>query len=63
MPNRIYRGPVDRQPRTVSDKTVAGAYLPGTFATDGTGQAQTETATPPAPDGARGWDGVAFDVS
>lgn len=35
MPNRIYRGPVDRQPRTVSDKTVAGAYLPGTFVTEG----------------------------
>ncbi|HEX7950538.1 MAG TPA: molybdopterin-dependent oxidoreductase [Candidatus Limnocylindrales bacterium] len=32
-------------------------------ATDGTGQVQTEQATPPAPDGARGWDGVAFDVS
>lgn len=30
MPNRIYRGPADRQPKTVSDKTVAGAYLPGT---------------------------------
>ncbi|MGX1096524.1 hypothetical protein [Amorphus sp. MBR-141] len=31
--NRIYRGPVTSgwQPRTVSDKTVAGAYLPGTF--------------------------------
>lgn len=31
--NRIYRGPVTSgwQPRTVSDKPVAGAYLPGTF--------------------------------
>ncbi len=31
--NVIYRGPVTTgwQPRTVSDKTVAGAYLPGTF--------------------------------
>ena len=31
--NVIYRGPVTSgwQPRTVSDKTVAGAYLPGTF--------------------------------
>jgi hypothetical protein len=33
--NRIYRGPADRQPKTVSDKTVAGAYLPGTFVTEG----------------------------
>jgi DMSO/TMAO reductase YedYZ molybdopterin-dependent catalytic subunit len=32
-------------------------------ATDGTGVTQTETPSPPAPDGARGWDGVAFDVS
>lgn len=31
--NVIYRGPVTSgwQPRTVTDKTVAGAYLPGTF--------------------------------
>lgn len=31
--NVIYRGPVTSgwQPRTVSDKPVAGAYLPGTF--------------------------------
>lgn len=31
--NVIYRGPVTTgwQPRTVTDKTVAGAYLPGTF--------------------------------
>ncbi|MEY4075109.1 MAG: hypothetical protein RJA29_2466 [Pseudomonadota bacterium] len=28
--NVIYRGPVGRQPRTIS-KEVAGAYLPGTF--------------------------------
>jgi len=34
MANRIYRGPADRQPKTVSDKTVAGAYLPGTFVTE-----------------------------
>jgi len=27
--NVIFRGPVSRQPRTVSDKTVAGAYSPG----------------------------------
>jgi len=35
MANRIYRGPNDRQPHTVSDKSVAGAYLPGTFVTEG----------------------------
>lgn len=28
--NVIYRGPVDKQPRTIQ-KEVAGAYLPGTF--------------------------------
>jgi hypothetical protein len=33
--NRVYRGPADRQPETVSDKTVAGAYLPCTFVTEG----------------------------
>ncbi len=33
--NRIYRGHVERQPRSVSDKTVAGAYLPGTFVVEG----------------------------
>ena len=40
-----------------------GHHVVQVRATDGTGQVQTETATPPAPDGARGWDGVAFDVS
>jgi hypothetical protein len=33
--NRIYRGPAERDPETVSDKTVAGAYLPGTFVSEG----------------------------
>lgn len=33
--NRIDRNPLGRQPKTVSDKTVAGAYLPGTFVTEG----------------------------
>ena len=32
-------------------------------ATDGTGTTQTEIASRPAPDGARGWDSVAFDVA
>ena len=40
-----------------------GHHVVQVRATDGTGQVQTEQATPPAPDGARGWDGVAFDVS
>jgi DMSO/TMAO reductase YedYZ molybdopterin-dependent catalytic subunit len=31
-------------------------------ATDGTGVTQVETPTPPAPDGARGWDSVSVDV-
>lgn len=31
--NTIYRGPTDRQPRTISQK-VSGAYLPGTFVED-----------------------------
>lgn len=35
MPNRVYRGPTDRQPIAISDKTVAGAYLPCTFVTEG----------------------------
>ncbi|WP_054075843.1 hypothetical protein [Comamonas testosteroni] len=35
MPNLIYRGPHDKHPRTVSEKAVAGAYLPGTFVTEG----------------------------
>lgn len=35
MANRIYRGPNDRQPKTVSGKTVTGALLPGTWVTEG----------------------------
>jgi hypothetical protein len=31
--NVIYRGPADRQPRTVN-KSVAGAYVPGVFVTE-----------------------------
>ena len=34
MASRAYRGPNDRQIKTVSDKTVAGAYLPCTFVTE-----------------------------
>lgn len=47
MANVIYRGPHDKHPRTVSDKTVAGAYLPGTFITEGA--AALTQATAPAP--------------
>lgn len=35
MANRIYRGPQDRQPKTVSQKAVSGALLPATFVTEG----------------------------
>lgn len=44
MPNRIYRGPADRQPKTVSGKTLAGAYLPGTFVTEGASTLTQATA-------------------
>jgi len=47
MPNRIYRGPADRQPKTVSDKTLAGAYLPGTFVTEGAATLTQATAFGP----------------
>lgn len=45
--NRIYRGPQDRQPKTVSSKTVTGALLPATFVTEGaTALAQAAAAGP-----------------
>lgn len=44
MPNRVYRGPFDRQPKTISDKTVAGAYLPCTFVTEGAATLTQATA-------------------
>ncbi|WP_343632678.1 hypothetical protein [Roseateles sp.] len=47
MPNRIYRGHVERQPRSVSDKTVAGAYLPGTFVVEGASSLTQATAFGP----------------
>lgn len=31
MPNAVYRGPSDRQPHTISSRTVSGALLPCTF--------------------------------
>lgn len=33
--NLIYRAPIKDEPETVSDKTVAGAYLPGILVTEG----------------------------
>ena len=30
MPNRVYRGPSNRQPNTIGNRTVAGPYLPCT---------------------------------
>lgn len=44
MGSRAYLGPVDRQPKTVSDKTVAGAYLPSTFVTEGASTLTQATA-------------------
>lgn len=44
--NRIYRGPQDRQPKTVSGKTV-GALLPGTFVTEGATAFTQATAAGP----------------
>lgn len=45
--NRIYRGPMDRQPRTVSGKTTAAALLPGTFVTEGATTFAQATAVGP----------------
>lgn len=47
MPSRAYRGPNDRQYKTVSDKTVAGAYLPCTFVTEGASALTQATAFGP----------------
>lgn len=44
MPSRAYLAPVDRTPHTVSDKTVAGAYLPCTFVTEGASTLTQATA-------------------
>jgi len=44
MPSRAYRGPVDRQPVIVSNKTVAGAYFPCTFVTEGVSTLTQATA-------------------
>jgi len=47
MANRVYRGPVSRQPETVSDKTVTGALLPCTFVTEGATSLAQATAFGP----------------
>lgn len=47
MANRIFRGPAAHQPRTVSEKSVAGAYLPGTFVTEGVAQLTQAAAFSP----------------
>ncbi len=44
MAKRVYLGPSDREPVTVSDKTVAGAYLPATFVTEGASTLTQATA-------------------
>lgn len=45
MPNTIYRGPANRAPRTISDKTVAAALLPGTAVFVGTTLTQAASAS------------------
>lgn len=47
MASRAYRGPNDRSYKTVSDKTVAGAYLPCTFVTEGASALTAATAFAP----------------
>jgi hypothetical protein len=44
MGTRAYLAPVDRTPHTVSDKTVAGGYLPCTFVTEGASTLTQATA-------------------
>jgi hypothetical protein len=44
---RIFRGPADRQPKTVSNKTVTGALLPCTFVTEGVSALAQATANGP----------------
>lgn len=42
--NVIFRGPIERQPRTLSDRTVAGAYNPGVLVTDDGSELTVATA-------------------
>lgn len=48
MGSRAYIGPVDRQPKTISDKTVGAALLPCTFVTEGASSLAQATAHGPA---------------
>lgn len=49
-PNVVYRGPADRTPKTVNDRRVSGALLPGTFVEDnGTNLVQLTTAVAKRP--------------
>lgn len=43
--NVIYRAPIERQPRTMSDRTVAGAYKPGVLVTDDGSELTISTAS------------------
>ena len=45
--NKVYRGPNDRQPKTVSNKVVTGALLPCTFVTEGAAALAQATAAGP----------------
>lgn len=44
MTKRIYKGPQDRQPKTITNRTVSGALLPGTAVTVGATQFTQATA-------------------
>ena len=44
MANAVYRGPSDRQPHTISNRTVSGALLPCTFVFIGASQFTQATA-------------------
>lgn len=44
MPNTVHRGPADRQAHTTEAKTLAGAYLPCTFVTEGASSLTQATA-------------------
>ncbi|MDT7836630.1 hypothetical protein [Aquabacterium sp. OR-4] len=45
MPNTVFRGPVDRQPHTVTDRAVSGALLPCTGVFIGANLSQATSAT------------------
>lgn len=47
MAARAYLSPVDQTPHTITDKTVAGAYLPCTFVTEGASTLTQATAVAP----------------